>query len=180
MARTQGGNNNAYCQDNEISWFDWDAAREQDSLIAFVAKLLEIRRSHVIFRRQRFFRGRVILGTDVKDVAWYHSDGLEMSVPDWGARSAHAIAVVLNGAAGRMHITHAGEQEPDNSFLILLNSGPDNVAFRVPPDDEGVKWTSLIDTEHDDGLGPDETVRPGDMVARIGRSLAVYTTKKSQ
>ena len=178
LARTQGGNNNAYCQDNETSFIDWSLAAQRESLIDFVARLIRIRKSHVIYRRRRFFRGRVILGTDVKDVAWYHPDGLEMSVPDWGARDAHAIAVVLNGAAGRMHVTHAGEQEPDDSFLILLNGRPKDTTFRVPPDDEGVRWTSLIDTEHTGGVGPERVVEPGDTVARVPRSLAVLTARK--
>ncbi len=180
LGRTQGGNNNAYCQDNEISWVDWASAAEREHLVGFVARLVRLRKEHTLFRRRRFFRGRVIVGTDVKDVAWFHPDGLEMSVADWGARHANAMAVVLSGAAGRAHLTHLGEAEADESFLLLLNASPATVTFQIPPDEESGRWVSLIDTVHEDGVGPEQRVQTGGEIERPARSLAVFMTSRDE
>jgi hypothetical protein len=115
FSRTQGGNNNAYCQDSEISWFDWegiDAAGR--GRLAFTRTLIALRRAHMLFHRNRFFHGQTIPGTDVKDVVWLRPDGAEMGDDDWTDPHGRALAVRLSGEAGLMHLTERGEQEPDD------------------------------------------------------------------
>ena len=101
MGRTQDGNNNAYCQDNEISWFDWDSM--DGSLVAFTSRLIALRRDHPVFRRRRWFHGRPLHGKDIVDVAWFRPDGTEMEESDWESGFAKSIAVFLNGDAIALH-----------------------------------------------------------------------------
>jgi isoamylase len=147
FGRTQGGNNNAYCQDNEISWLDWESIDEQgDALLAFTRKLIALRREHIVFQRKRFFHGELIPGTAVKDVVWLRPDGVEMKESDWTNAHAKAIAVVLTGEAGLMHLTERGEQEPDDTFLLLMNVSHVDVAFKVPQEPQNAAWEVLVDT----------------------------------
>ena len=126
FGRSQGGNNNAYCQDNEISWLDWEGMGDEGkALLSFARKLILLRRAHIVFHRHRFFLGQIIPGTEVKDVVWLRPDGAEMSEEDWGNAQAKALAVRLSGEPGLMHLTERGEQEPDDTFLILLNASHD-------------------------------------------------------
>jgi isoamylase len=121
FGRSQGGNSNAYCQDNEISWLDWQGMGDEGkALLSFTRKLLLLRHAHIVFHRHRFFLGQIIPGTDV---VWLRPDGAEMSEEDWGNAQAKALAVRLSGQPGLMHLTERGEREPDDTFLILLNAG---------------------------------------------------------
>src|SRR5205085_1563812 len=99
LGRTQQGNNNAYCQDNEISWFDWDLAPEQELLRDFSRRLVHLRRRHPVFRRRRFFQGQDIHGSGVGDIAWFRPDGSPMGDEDWNSGFAKSIAIFLNGQA---------------------------------------------------------------------------------
>ena len=103
IGRTQGGNNNAYCQDNEVSWIDWDAV--DGDLRAFATRLLQLRREHVVFRRSRFFLGQTIVGTGVKDIVWLRPDGAEMTPEDWQNPGAKCACFMLSGEAGQTHRT---------------------------------------------------------------------------
>ena len=101
FGRSQGGNNNAYCQDNEISWLDWEGMGDEGkALLSFARKLIALRRAHIVFHRHRFFLGEIIPGTEVKDVVWLRPDGAEMSEADWGNTQAKALAVRLSGEPG--------------------------------------------------------------------------------
>ncbi|HEV3190585.1 MAG TPA: glycogen debranching enzyme GlgX, partial [Polyangiaceae bacterium] len=147
FGRSQGGNSNAYCQDNEISWLDWEGMGDEGkALLSFTRKLILLRRAHIVFHRHRFFLGEIIPGTEVKDVVWLRPDGAEMSEEDWGNAQAKALAVRLSGEPGLMHLTERGEREPDDTFLILLNASHDDRTFRIPADPADASWGVVVDT----------------------------------
>jgi isoamylase len=149
MGRTQQGNNNAYCQDNELSWIDWEAAGKQQDLIDFTCTLSELRRSHPVFRRRRFFSGRPTsaLGEHggLQDIVWLTPAGREMTDSDWHTGYARSLTVFLNGDA----ITEPGprgETVRDRSFLLLFNANREPVTFTVPDSRFGPGWDVLIST----------------------------------
>src|SRR6266567_515789 len=148
LGRTQRGNNNSYCQDNEISWVDWDAAAKHSDLIDFVAALSALRKAHPLFRRRRFFSGRAgHSGDGQRDILWLCPSGAEMTGSDWNSGYAKALAVCLNGDA----ITEPGprgERITDADFILLINAHSDAVTFSLPPDVglPGVSWQVLVDT----------------------------------
>lgn len=147
FANTQHGNNNAYCQDNELSWLDWSSAAENEPLVDFTRRLISIRRSHIVFHRNRFFRGRVIPGTDMKDVMWLRPDGEEMKDSDWQDADMKALGVRICGEAGLIHLSETGEQEADDTFLLLLNAGHAAIDFTLPGADEC--WEPMLDTVYE-------------------------------
>jgi glycogen operon protein len=144
--RSQGGNNNAYCQDNETSWFDWDWTDEQKDLYQWTKYLIEVRRSHGVFRRARYFQGRQIRGDGTKDILWLRPDGREMTDEDWTEGGAHALAMRIAGAASNLR-DETGRPAQDNSILMLFNSSEDPVEFRLPPNDSrAATWSRLLDS----------------------------------
>ena len=143
IGRTQGGNNNAYAQDNEVSWYDWSAV-DQD-LLEFTRRLIDFRSAHPVFRRRRWFEGRPIRGADVTDIGWYAPDGTAMSDEDWNAGFARSLAVFLNGEALTTPGPH-GERITDDSFLILFNAQSGGIEFVLPPGLDGRGWGVEIDT----------------------------------
>ena len=143
LGRTQRGNNNVYCQDNELSWIDWEEARDYDSLAVFVGRLTKLRADHPLFRRRRFFDGRPAGPAGVPDLAWLRHDGQPMRPDDW--TGDRPIAVFLNGNG--IHERDAlGEQILDNSFLLMFNPLPDVVPFTVPGPEYGALWEVVADS----------------------------------
>ncbi|TML90123.1 MAG: glycogen debranching protein GlgX [Actinobacteria bacterium] len=144
LGRTQLGNNNAYCQDNEISWCDWALDARADALLAFTQRLIELRRAHPVFRRRRFFQGRPIHGSFLADVGWLAPDGHEMTEQEWVSGHVRCLGVFLNGdAIGEPG--PRGEQVTDDSFLLLLNGAAERVGFVLPDD----RWAPAYDLELD-------------------------------
>ena len=146
LGRTQGGNNNTYAQDSDVSWIDWDTP--DGPLIEFVAAVVQLRRQHPTFRRARFFDGRPVRreeGAPVPDIEWYRPDGNAMAPEDWDAGFGKAIAVFLNGD-GIHERDRRGQPISDRSFLLLFNAADDTVDFTLPGDDLAVRWETLIDT----------------------------------
>ncbi|WP_067125194.1 glycogen debranching protein GlgX [Microtetraspora malaysiensis] len=170
--RTQGGNNNAYCQDNETSWVDWSDTRENRLLLDFTRRLSRLRRDHPVFRRRRFFYGRPERGShdELSDIAWLTPSGTEMTDQDWHNGYARALAVFLNGDA----ITEPdrrGRKITDDSFLLLFNAHHDVIRFTVPTG-FGEMWTTALDTARP--VGADSRVcRAGEEVPVSGRSVRV-------
>jgi len=144
IGRTQGGNNNAYCQDNEISWLDWDSADEE--FLRFCSELVAFRRDHPVFRRRRFFAGRPIFGTEMSDIAWIRPDGEEMTHGDWAVGFAKTLGVFLNGEE-LPDPGPQGQRVRDDSFLLLFNAHHEDVDF-VLPGDPGAPhgWQRQFDT----------------------------------
>ncbi len=144
MGRTQGGNNNAYCQDNEISWYDWTQTAEKESLIDFVAQLIHLRREHPNLHRRKFFQDRVIHNSAARDIAWYGTDGSELDEEAWGAGWMRSIAMLLNGKT--LNTTdQLGNPIVDDSFLLLLNAHHEPVVFVLPTSSNG-GWECMLNT----------------------------------
>jgi isoamylase len=183
FARTQGGNNNPYCQDSEIGWLDWNLDEEGEDLLAFTRRLIALRRAHIVFHRSRFFQGSTIPGTEVKDVTWLRADGAEMTEADWAAGHAKMLCLLLSGEAGLMHLTERGEQEPDDTFLLVMNASHEEVTQLLPAGRDGASWQVLIDTAKTSGEDQDECAEPGqelDLPPRATMLLVQRTATGSQ
>jgi glycogen operon protein len=155
VGRTQKGNNNAYCQDNELSWFDWEMSEEREAFLEFARRVITLRREHPVFRRRRFFQGRPIAGKGVKDITWLKPDGSEPTTEEWQAHGPHALGMLLAGdAIGEMD--RDGGHIEDDTFVILLNATPKTVPFKLPASERG--WEVVLHTWGRD-LTPEE-VRP--------------------
>ena len=143
IGRSQAGNNNAYCQDNEISWFDWDHLDPE--LLELVRWLTDFRREHPVFRRRRWFQGRPIHGSGVGDIAWFTPDGVEMSEPHWNQGYAKSLAVFLNGDAID-DPDQNGDRVSDDSFYFLFNAHHARLDFHLPARAFGEAWIKVLDT----------------------------------
>ncbi len=180
LGRTQHGNNNAYAQDNELSWVDWDITDEGLELLEFTRKLVRLRREHVVFRRRHFFRGVAIPGTDEKDSAWIHPSGREMVPEDWQEHGARTFGLRLAGEAGLMHLTSTGEVEPDCDVLILFNAADHEVEFTLPPANSGECWHLAIDSSAAE-LAGSCSLEPGvTMCTMPDRSVYVFLAEGSE
>jgi isoamylase len=149
-ARTQKGNNNAYCQDNEISWLNWNLDEEQKAFLEFTKGLIRLRREHPVFRRPKFFQGRRIRGSEIRDVMWFNSGGNEMTEEEWSSPFVRCLGVLLSGDTIDVQ-TFEGEPIRDDTFLLLLNAHHEPLQF-VLPGQEGVEWQLLLDTTSPDGF----------------------------
>lgn len=176
LGRTQAGNNNAYCQDNELSWFDWSLAEANRDLVEFVCGLTAIRRAHPAFRRPRFFQGRPLHGTDVKDIGWFTPDGDEMSHDNWGEGMAKAIAVYLNGHALGA-VDRRGEPLTDDTFLLLLNAASSPQPFTLPGAPWAQAWVHMVDTTTGE-CGEDGAVHPGNATLTVSERSMVLLRRQ--
>ena len=150
LGRTQRGNNNAYCQDNEISWTPWTLDPDAEAFLNFVRRLVALRRSQPVLRRRRFFLGRSIRGAQVKDVAWLGTDAREMTDRDWGAAHVRHLGVLLAGDAID-EVDERGRPVRGESLLILLNAGRESTTFALPAAPGGGVWRLVFDTAVDEG-----------------------------
>jgi isoamylase len=166
IGRTQCGNNNAYCQDTEISWFDWE--RLDNDLMGFVGRLIRLRRDHPVFRRRRFFQGVQIQSEELTDIAWFKPDGGQMGGADWRNGYARSLGVFLNGDEIATPDAH-GRRLRDDSFFLLLNAHDQALRFTLPRGKYGRRWMRILDTA--DPLP--RFYRAGGQVPVAGRSLAV-------
>jgi glycogen operon protein len=178
IGRTQQGNNNAYCQDNEISWTDWERRLpEDDALRRFVAYLIDLRRKHRVFSRPRFFRGEVLSEAGVKDITWLTPAGEETTGEDWGNPFALSLGYVLSGAAGEF-FTPGGQRDIDESFLVMMNAYFEDLDFRFPLLAAPMSWEALVDTAEPSGLVADgRCYRPPETYRLRGRSLALFINR---
>jgi glycogen operon protein len=166
IGRTQRGNNNAYCQDNEISWYDWDLDERGQALLDFTRRVVQLRHRHPALRRRKFFQGRPIHGDDIKDIVWFRPDGHEMTHQEWHEGWVRAIGVRLDGCALNDH-TEDGEPVVDDDLLLLFNAAPETVHFTIPAAFSEGEWRLEIATA--DGVDP--CVAPGETLEVPGRSL---------
>ena len=172
FGRTQRGNNNAYCQDNEISWYDWSLVDANADLLDFTRALTRLRTDHAVFRRPKFFQGRPLHGETIKDIGWFTPDGTEMDQRDWDDGVAKSIGVYLNGDAIGA-VDQRGEPLTDDSFLLLLNACPDPIDFTLPPPTWAVGWAVAVETATG-SVAPDWPVlKASEVVTVAGRSLVL-------
>jgi isoamylase len=170
LARTQRGNNNAWCQDNELSWFDWELDEEQERLHAFTRRLIRLRREHPVFRRTWFFEGRDPSGSGVPDVWWFRPDGRRMTQRDWRSPEGNELGVFLNGKEVR-RLTPTGQRREDDSFLLLFNAHQEAVVFVLPPRRFGRRWALELSTFEPDA---EASVFPARGLVPVGeRSIVV-------
>jgi glycogen operon protein len=146
LGRTQRGNNNAYCQDNEISWVSWDWQEADRELVEFTRQLIALRRAHPTFRRRHFFQGRPVRGGELKDIHWLNADGSEMSEEQWRQHSARCLGAYLPGTGVNDRDDH-GKPIRDDDFLLMLNGSDERIAFATPCE-AGIEecWSAVLDT----------------------------------
>jgi glycogen operon protein len=170
FGRTQLGNNNAYCQDNETSWYDWSSVDED--LIGWTSRLIQLRRRHPVFHRRRFFQGRPLradpAGDRLPDVAWFRPDGAQMTDSDWNVGYAKSLAVYLNGL-GIPDPDEHGRPIVDDSFFLILNAWEEELDFRLPEARWADAWQVVLDT----AVGTIDEAGSSSMVLAAGQSAPV-------
>ncbi|QIB42918.1 glycogen debranching protein GlgX [Streptomyces aureoverticillatus] len=179
LGRTQHGNNNAYCQDSELSWVDWDLDEERRDLVDFTRRAIALRAAHPVLRRRRFFRGETPTheSQPLPDLVWLRPDAREMTDEDWLRPDAHAVGVFLNGDAIAEPDFH-GRTVVDDSFLLLLNSYREAVVFRLPDGAYGERWSTRIDTADPRGRA-DETEHKADGEVAVGPHSLLLLSRPS-
>jgi len=170
LGRTQQGNNNAYCQDNEISWLNWDKVDKE--LLSFTQRLIHFRREHPVFRRRRWFVGRAIRGKGVSDIGWFKPDGEEMSEEDWTSGFAKCLGVYLNGQEIPSP-DPMGNRVVDQSFYILFNAHHEAVNFTLPTRQWGNTWKVVLDSAVGWVDSDEKTLRSGQSLRVEARSVTV-------
>ena len=170
--RTQQGNNNAYCQDNEISWVNWTLSKAQSQLLEFAAFVIEQRKRHAVFHRRRFFQGRRIRGSEVKDIAWFSSTGKEMTDDEWNM-GFQTLGIRLAGDAIE-EMDPQGKPIDDDTFLLLLNAYDQPVPFTLPAHKKGIRWELIFDTMDPKITTHKKPFRGGEVYNIGGHVLALF------
>jgi len=170
IGRTQGGNNNAYCQDNEIGWIDWTSVDED--LLAFSRALIALRRAHPVFRRPRFFQGKRLGDSEVKDITWVTPDGREMTQGDWRMPFARSLAFILGGESCSRDAT-SGDAQADDTFLVMMNAFFDTIPFTLPPASLAPAWEVVVDTSKPKPMWPGEVWNAGNRFPLPAHSVVV-------
>ncbi|GAB3394574.1 glycogen debranching protein GlgX [Amycolatopsis echigonensis] len=174
LGRTQQGNNNAYCQDTELSWMDWELAAENSDLVEFTAALTAFRKAHPVFRRRRFFQGKPVRkGEELGDIAWFTPAGEEMTEQNWDDAFGKSVVIFLNGE-GIPDLDPRGMPVEDDSFLLAFNAHWEDIAMTLPGNGYGREWTVVVDTATGTvGHGDVEPVEGGGKFTLAARSLVV-------
>ena len=172
FGRTQRGTNNAYCQDNEISWLDWDLDETKRQLLDFTRGLIALRHAHPALRRRKFFQGRPIHGSEIHDITWLRPDGSEMTEAEWSAGWTRSMAMRLGGEA-LGELDEDGKQVEDDNLLLIFNAHHDPIEFTLPTAGAGAGWEPVIDTR---SASPPENTDPiegGGSYSVAPRSMAL-------
>jgi len=170
FARTQGGNNNAYCQDSEIGWINWDLDEDGAALLKFVRRLTKLRATYPMLRRNRFLVGTYNEELGVKDVTWLDPQGNEMTPDQWGEAHGRALGMLLDGRAQPTGIRKRGD---DATLFIVVNAHHDVVNFKLPEVPQGKHWNCLVDTNRPD-LRENEPIDFGSEFMVTGRSFLLF------
>jgi glycogen operon protein len=173
VGRTQGGNNNAYCQDNETSWVDWQLDQSRRELLEFTKFVIRLFHRHPVLRRRKFFQGRRIRGSEVKDLTWFRPDGREMVDEDWNNWHARCLGLRLAGDAIE-EIDSRGSRISDDTLLILLNAHHEPIPFTLPAHRPGVQWELVLDTQEATGRRRQRVMRGSKPHPLAARSLALF------
>jgi len=169
IGRTQQGNNNSYCQDNEISWLDWE--RADKDLLAFTSKLIKLRKEHAAFSRKNWFKGEPVKN-GIEDIVWFKPDGSQMSDEHWKEDFAKSVAIFLNGQ-GLHTVNSLGVKVIDDNFYVIFNAHTEGVEFKIPAQDYGKEWKLFINTAKAAQDGNDEIYKPGDVIHVEGRAVVL-------
>ncbi len=173
LAKTQQGNNNAYCQDNELSWIDWDKADQR--LLDFTRQVIRLRKEHPVFCRRKWFKGQPIKGSDVEDISWFLPEGSQMEDSHWAADYAKSLAVWLNGK-GLQTVDEHGQKIIDDSFYVIFNSHYEPIDYKLPPAKYGCCWKKVLDTA---SAAADDQKYPAEALVKVsGRSVVVLQSPK--
>jgi len=173
FGRSQRGNNNAYCQDNELAWYDWDFKKEHQQFLEFTRRLVEFRKRHPVLRRRTFFQGRRIRGSEIKDIAWFSAAGREMTDEEWMADQVRSMGMRLSGDAIE-ETDEFGRPIAGETLLILLNAHSEAVPFVLPAHRAGTRWIVAFDTARDGERPPNHLERGGRTYDLQAHSLAVF------
>jgi len=174
IGHTQCGNNNAYCQDNEISWLNWELDDGQREFLAFVTRMVRLRRTHPVFARRRFLQGRAVASEGVKDIAWLTPAGVEMTDEQWNQEFARCLGVYLDGGALE-RTDRRGRVLKDDHFLLLFNAHYERIDFTLPQLRTGTRWKALLDTSAPQANGDGERREAGSAYPLEGRSFVLLT-----
>ncbi|HEY1005999.1 MAG TPA: glycogen debranching enzyme GlgX, partial [Sphingobacteriaceae bacterium] len=169
LGKTQAGNNNAYCQDNEISWINWQQADQE--LLDFTRSVIRLRRQHPAFRRPRWFRGKPVKGAGLDDIVWFLPSGKEMGEDNWNHDFAKSLAIFLNGK-GLQTVNEEGMNIEDDHFYLIFNAHSEELEFTLPPEPYCKEWTLVLDTG---GRSPGQRVRCGEKLIAGGRTVLLLT-----
>ena len=170
--RDQHGNNNAYCQDNELTWYDWNLDERRRSLLEFTRKLIQVRTAHPNLHRRKFYQDRSIRHSDVKDIVWIRPDGQEMTDEEWTSGWVRCLGVMLNGET-LDHVDEKGERIKDDTFLIMLNCHDEPIKFFMPAGPQEASWEVVVDTNRPDLDLHAETVAIGDPIELVPHGLVL-------
>jgi glycogen operon protein len=170
IGRSQGGNNNAYCQDNEISWINWELPENNTALLNFTRQLIYFRRQHPIFRRRKWFQGRAIHGSGVRDIGWFNPDGGVMTEEQWLTSSTLALGIFLNGEEIAT-LGDRGERIMDDSFFLCFNAHYEPIEFILPQGLQEREWGVLIDTDRPHFLNEEVRYTSDKPISLTARSL---------
>jgi glycogen operon protein len=178
LGRTQQGNNNAYCQDNEISWLDWKLDSARWELLEFTRAVIQIFHDHPVLRRRKFFQGRKIRGSEVKDLSWFRPDGEEMTEEDWRNRSLRSLGIRFAGDAID-EVDERGRRITDDTLLLLLNAHDKQVSFVLPAHRAEDRWEQILDTREPTGQPKSRRLTKGRQSFRLeARSLALFCLQR--
>ncbi len=175
FGRTQGGNNNAYCQDSEIGWVDWNLSEDGKMLLDFTRKLGDLRHRYPVLRRNRFYTGKFDEVHGVKDITWIRSDGSEAEQHDWTDNSMRCVGMLMDGRAQVNSVPQDGEHA---TMMLVVNAGRDSIAFTVPECVDGTGWTRVLDTSN--ATKPDQDFPIGEMCPVPSRSLVLLRLNTQQ
>jgi glycogen operon protein len=177
IGRTQRGNNNAYCQDNELSWIDWSSVDEDGrSLLTFTRRLIALRKKHRAFHQSHFFSGAASVDSPIKDITWFASHGREMGAEDWNKPDARSLAFLLSGAARHYHVDAGGRPEQDDAFFVILNASDESIHYALPDGAFVAAWQLLFETATD-GEESERSVKPSDGYVIAPRSMACLVSQ---
>jgi len=170
LGRTQQGNNNTYCQDNELSWINWETADKE--LLDFTSQLIELRTEHAVFSRKNWFKGEPVKGDGIEDIAWFLPNGAAMEEHNWNEGAAKSVATFLNGK-GLHAVDSAGDIITDDNFYMIFNAHHEEIEYQLPNDQYGKEWVIVIDTgeisaEHQPVASPHTRVPAGEATVTAG------------
>jgi glycogen operon protein len=179
MGRTQRGNNNAYCQDNELGWVSWQLGRRDRELLEFTRRLARLRQAHPIFRRRHFFQGRRIRGSELEDITWFRPDGREMTESEWNTRFTRSFGMRLGGDA-ILEWDEQGKRLADDTFLLLFNADVEPMSFTLPMAAQEIVWKIVLTTDDPHVLEDAWSVPAGSEIPLAGRSITVLKRGKGR